>query len=63
MNSVQSKKYGLSPDEIFKKSLSSERFRTLFNFTESKEQNQLIMDLIGMIRKNTKQKEENRGKI
>ena len=32
MNSVQSKKYGLSPDEIEIKSLSSERFRTLFNF-------------------------------
>ena len=32
MNSVQSKKCGLSPDEIEKKSLSSERFRTLFNF-------------------------------
>ena len=32
MNSVQSEKYGLSPDEIENKSLSSERFRTLFNF-------------------------------
>ena len=32
MNSVQSEKYGLSPDEIEKKSLSSERFRKLFNF-------------------------------
>ena len=32
MNSVQSEKYGLSPEEIEKKSLSSERFRTLFNF-------------------------------
>ena len=32
MNSVQSEKYGLSTDEIEKKSLSSERFRTLFNF-------------------------------
>ena len=32
MNSVQSEKYGLSPCEIEKKSLSSERFRTLFNF-------------------------------
>ena len=32
MNSVQSEKYGLSPDKIEKKSLSSERFRTLFNF-------------------------------
>ena len=32
MNSVQSEKYALSPDEIEKKSLSSERFRTVFNF-------------------------------
>ena len=32
MNSVQSEKYGLRTDEIEKKSLSSERFRTLFNF-------------------------------
>ena len=32
MNSVQSEKYGLNPDEIEKKSLFSEIFRTLFNF-------------------------------
>ena len=32
MNSVQSEKYSLGPDEIEKKYLSSERFRTLFNF-------------------------------
>ena len=32
MSSVQSEKYGLSSDEIEKKSLSSERLRTLFNF-------------------------------
>ena len=32
MDSVQSKKYGLSPDEILKKSLSSERFRIFLNF-------------------------------
>ena len=31
-SSVQSEKYGLSSDEIEKKSLSSERLRTLFNF-------------------------------
>ena len=34
MNSVQSEKYSLSPDEIEKKYLSSKRFRTLFNFIE-----------------------------
>ena len=32
MNRVENEKYGLSPDEIEKKYLSSERFRTLFNF-------------------------------
>ena len=32
MNSVQSEKYGLRPDEIEKKSLSSEMFRTSFTF-------------------------------
>ena len=31
MNSVKSEKYGLTPEEIEKKSLSSERFRTIFN--------------------------------
>ena len=32
MNSVLNEKYGLSPNEIEKRSLSSGRFRTLFNF-------------------------------
>ena len=32
MNSVMNEKYGLSPNEIKKKSLSSERFRALFSF-------------------------------
>ena len=32
MNNVQGEKYGLCPEEIKKKSLSSERFKTLFNF-------------------------------
>ena len=32
MNSVLNEKYGLSPNEIEKKPLSSERFRTLYNF-------------------------------
>ena len=61
MNSVQSEKYGLSTDEIEKKSLSSERFRTLFNFHRIKKKqkkNWLTIDLTGTMRKNTKQKEE-----
>ena len=32
MNRVENEKYGLSPDEIEKKYLSSERFGTLFHF-------------------------------
>ena len=32
MNSVLNEKYGLSPNEIEKRSLSSGRFRALFNF-------------------------------
>ena len=32
MNNVKSKKYGGSPNEIEQKLLSSEKFRTLFNF-------------------------------
>ena len=31
MNNIKSEKYGLSPEEIEKKSLSGERFRTIFN--------------------------------
>ena len=32
MNSVLNEKYGISPNDIEKKSLSSEKLRTLFNF-------------------------------
>ena len=32
MNNVRSKKYGISPNVIEEKSLSSQRLRTLFNF-------------------------------
>ena len=32
MNSVLNEKYGISPNDIEKKSLSSEKFKTLFNF-------------------------------
>ena len=31
MNNVKSEKYGISPNIIEEKSLSSQRFRTLFN--------------------------------
>ena len=32
MNNVKSKKYGITPNEIQQKLLSSEKFETLFNF-------------------------------
>ena len=31
MNNTQNKKYGVIPEEIEQKSLSNERFRTIFN--------------------------------
>ena len=59
MNSVQSEKYGLSPDEIEKKSLSSERFRTLFNFHRI-EKTKLVNDRLDKYdNKISKAKEEN----
>ena len=36
MNNVKSEKYGISPNVIKEKSLSSEKFRTLFNFKRIK---------------------------
>ena len=39
--------------------LSSERFRTVFNFHRIRRKNLLKMDLTGMIRENIRKKEEN----
>ena len=58
INSVPNKKYRLSPNEIEKKSLSSERFRTLFNFHRVSEQKNYTTCMIGTIRKNMEQKEK-----
>ena len=41
MNSVQSEKYELSPEEIEKKTLSSERFRTVFDMNRINKTNLL----------------------
>ena len=59
INSVQSEKYGLSPDEIEKKSLSSERFRTLLNFHRIERTKLVNYKLDTYDKKNTRQKEEN----
>ena len=59
MNSVQSEKYGLSPEEIEKKSLSSERFRAIFNMHRI-EKTKLLHDRLKRYdKKNTRQKGEN----
>ena len=36
MNAMNSQKYGISPDEVEEKSLSSQRFRVLFSFKRIK---------------------------
>ena len=46
MNNIKSEKYGLSPEEIEKKSLSGERFRTIFNMYRT-EKTKLIHDRLG----------------
>ena len=58
MNRVLNEKCGLSPNEIEKKSLSSERFRTLFNFHRIEQTRKLHHRLDSTIRKNTEQKEK-----
>ena len=60
MNNVQNEKYGLNLDEVEKKkkSLSSDRFRTLFNFHRI-EKTKVPHDLISVTIGNTRQKEEN----
>ena len=41
MNSVLNKKYGLSPNDIERKSLLNKKFRTLFNFHRTEKKNKL----------------------
>ena len=46
MNNVKSEKYGISPNVIKEKSLSSEKFRTLFNFKRI-ERSKNVSDRLG----------------
>ena len=46
MNNVKSENYGLSPNVIEEKSLSSEKFRTLFNFKRI-ERSKNVSDRLG----------------
>ena len=41
MNDVKSKKYGMPPNEIEEQSLSSEKFRVLFNFKRIEQSNKV----------------------
>ena len=43
MKAIKSQKYGISPDEVEEKSLSSQRFRVLFNF-ERIDRSQTVSD-------------------
>ena len=64
MNNVKSGKYDMSPNDIEKKSLSSERFKTLFNLIRiERSKKKSLMDLIDMIKKNMPPRKENCVKI
>ena len=55
MNNVKIKKYGMSPNDIEKKSLSRERFKTLFNFKRI-ERSKKISDRLDRYDKKKKKK-------
>ena len=54
MKAIKSQKYGISPDEVEEKSLSSQRFRVLFNF-ERIEQSQTVSDKLDRCEKKSMQ--------
>ena len=58
MNNVKSEKYSASPNVIEEKSLSSQRYRTLFNFKRI-ERLKNASDLTNMIEKNMLSKRNN----
>ena len=60
MNNVKSEKYGISPEVIKKKLLSSERFRAIFNFYRI-EKIKLAHDALN--RYNNKKYKEKRKKL
>ena len=56
MNNVKSEKYGISPnvnEEEEEKSLSSQRFRTLFNFKRIERSKMYQVDLTNIVEKIT----------
>ena len=54
MKAIKSQKYGISPDEVEEKSLSSPRFRVLFNF-ERIERSQTVSDKLDRCEKKSMQ--------
>ena len=63
MNSVLNEKYGLHPNDIKKKSLLSEKFRTLFNFHRIERTKEIQDRLDRYDKKSTGQKRKNCGEI
>ena len=57
MNILPSKKYGFSPEEVEKRALESERFRTVYNMHRLDKTNKL--NKIGLIKKSTVKREKN----
>ena len=62
MNNVKIQKYGMSPNDIEKKSLSSERFKTLFNFKRI-ERSKKISDRLDRYDKKNKKTSRQEKKI
>ena len=63
MNGVKSEKHGISPSDIEKKSLTSERFKTLFNFERIKGSKIICNRLDKYNKKKTLQKRKKYSKI
>ena len=59
MNNLLNEKYGLPPEEIETRSLSDERFRTLFNFHRIEKTRQVHERLNRYNKKNISKKEKN----
>ena len=50
MNNMKSIKYGLSPEEIERRSLADKRFKTVFNMHSIVKLRNFMIDLTGMTR-------------
>ena len=57
MNNMKSEKYGLSPEEIEKRSLAGEQFKAIFNMHRIEKSKNFIIDLTDIIENITLQRE------